>query len=118
MFCLRSRGGQRLLWLYPGASGRGISGYNLDHGRVELSAIYDTHNKKVGVEQLYNPGEDRKSVSWREDAGMRNVSQKGWAPKPRLSSPGERVWVWVSLFNGTSILCRLFNAKAILLEEQ
>ena len=39
-----------------------------------MSAICDTHKKKVGVEQLYNPGEDRKSVSWSEDAGMRNMS--------------------------------------------
>ena len=30
-----------------------------------MSAICDAHKKKVDVEQLYNPGEDRKSVSWR-----------------------------------------------------
>ena len=30
-----------------------------------MSVIYDAHKKKVGIEQLYNPGEDRKSVSWR-----------------------------------------------------
>ena len=30
-----------------------------------MSAIYDAHKKNVGVEQLYNLGEDRKSVSWR-----------------------------------------------------
>ncbi len=46
-----------------GASGQGISGYNLDRGRVELSAICDAHRKKVDDEQLYNPGEDRKSLS-------------------------------------------------------
>ena len=67
----------------------------------------------MGVEQLYNPGEDRKSVSWRqdavekastqqsgplglrwsswrEDAGMRNMSQRGWAPRPPVEKPGER----------------------------
>ena len=30
-----------------------------------MSAICDAYKKKVGVEQLYNPGEDRKLVSWR-----------------------------------------------------
>ena len=45
-----------------------------------MSAICDAHKKKVGVEQLFNLGDDRKSVSWREDAGMRNMSQRGWAP--------------------------------------
>ena len=30
-----------------------------------MSAICDAYMKKVDVEQLYNPGEDRKSVSWR-----------------------------------------------------
>ena len=67
-------------------SGRGISGYNLDRGWVELSAICDAHKKKVVVEQLYNPGEDRKSV------GDKMLE---WRPYPReavprLSSPGER----------------------------
>ena len=37
-----------------GASGRGISGYNLDRGRVELNAICDAHKKKVDYELLYN----------------------------------------------------------------
>ena len=30
-----------------------------------MSAICDAHKKEVYVEQLYNPVEDRKSVSWR-----------------------------------------------------
>ena len=30
------------------------------------------------------------SISWREDAGMRNVSQRGWAPRPPVEQPGER----------------------------
>ena len=50
-----------------GASGRGISAYNLNRGRVELSAICDAHKIKVCIEQLYNPGENRKSVSLRSD---------------------------------------------------
>ena len=74
--------------------------------------------RRVGVKLLYNPGEDRKSVSrwsdqleircgrenqhpaegalrtpdwavevqisWREDAGMRNMSQRGWALRPPI----------------------------------
>ena len=32
-----------------------------------MSAICDAHKKKVAVEQLYNPGEDRKSGSWSSD---------------------------------------------------
>ena len=85
-----------------------------------MSAICDAHKKKVGVEQLYNPGEDRQSdeleircgrenqhpaeealrtpdwvvdvqISWREDAGMRTMSQRGYALRtPRLSNTGER----------------------------
>ena len=82
-----------------------------------MSAICDAHKKKVDDEQLYNPGEDRKSgswrsdqleircgrenqhpvegalrprlssCSWREDAGMRNMSQRGWAPRPSVEQP-------------------------------
>ena len=67
-------------------------------------------------EQLYNPGEDRKSdqlekscgrenqhsakggrrttdwavevqISWREDVGIRNMSQRGWVPRPPVEQP-------------------------------
>ena len=55
-----------------------------------MSAIYDSHMKKVDIEQLCNLGEDRKSVSWREDTGMRNMSQRGWAPRLPVEQPGER----------------------------
>ena len=48
-----------------------------------------------------------------------------WNGTTRALQPEEITWketrVWfglVSLFNGISTLCRLFNAKAILLEEQ
>ena len=30
-----------------------------------MSAICDAHKKKVGAEQFYNQGENRKSGSWR-----------------------------------------------------
>ena len=77
-----------------------------------MSAICDAHNNKVHGEQLYNPGEDRKSdelesrcgrenqhpvegalrprlssCSWRENAGMRTMSQRGWAPRPPVEQP-------------------------------
>ena len=29
-------------------------------------------------------------TSWWEDARLRNMTQRGWPPSPRLSSPGER----------------------------
>ena len=32
-----------------------------------MSAICDAHKKTVDVERLYNPSEDKKSVSWRSD---------------------------------------------------
>ena len=48
-----------------------------------MSAICDAHKKKVGVEQLYNPGEDRKSVSWRSNQLERRCWNEehvpGWA---------------------------------------
>ena len=37
-----------------------------------MSAICDAHKKKVGVEQLYNPGEDRKS----DQLEIRRVGEK------------------------------------------
>ena len=81
-----------------------------------MSAICDAHKKKVDDEQLYNPSEDRKSdqleircgrenqhpaegalrtpdwavevkISWREDAGMNTMSQRGWALRPRVEQP-------------------------------
>ncbi len=46
-----------------------------------MSAICDAYEKKVDVERLYNPGEDRKSavgdqMSWSEDAGMRTCPRE------------------------------------------
>ena len=54
----------------------------------------DAHKKKVGVELLYNSVHRKfnqfgDQTSWREDAGLRNMSQRGKAPRSRLSSPGE-----------------------------
>ena len=52
-----------------------------------MSAIVTLAGRRVGVKSLYNLGEDRKSAvgdqtSWGEDAGLRNMSQRGWAPRP------------------------------------
>ena len=83
-----------------------------------MSAICDTHKKKVYVELLYN-SEHRKfnqlatrygresqhpaegalthpinqfgdQTSWREDAGMSTCPREAGPPGPRLSIPGER----------------------------
>ena len=55
-----------------------------------MSAICDTH-KKVDDEQLYNSVHRKfKELEVRpvgeEDTGVRNMSQRGWAPRP----PGEQ----------------------------
>ena len=53
-----------------------------------MSVICDAHKKKVGIEQSYNPGEDRKSgdkMRSREPA-----PREAGPPGPRLSSPGEQ----------------------------
>ena len=55
-----------------------------------MSAICDAHKKKVDVEQLYNLGENRKAVTWRQDAVEKASTQQSGPPGPRLSSPGER----------------------------
>ena len=52
--------------------------------------LFKKKKKWVGIEQWYNPGWDRKSGSWREDAGMRTVPAEAGPPGPRLSSPGEQ----------------------------
>ena len=57
-----------------------------------MSAIVTLAGRRVDVKSLYNPGEDRKSAvgdqtSWREDAELRNMSQRGWAPRPPVEPP-------------------------------
>ena len=58
-----------------------------------MSAIVTLAGRRVGVKSLYNPAEDRKSavgdqMNWREDAGLRNMSQRSWAPWPPAEQPG------------------------------
>ena len=57
-----------------------------------MSVICDAHKKKVDVERLYNPGEDRKSGSWRSDeletrCGRENQHPVEWAPRPPVEQP-------------------------------
>ena len=56
-----------------------------------MSVICDAHKKKVGIELLYNSVHRKFSqldqMSWREDAGMRNMSQRGWASRPPVEQP-------------------------------
>ena len=56
-----------------------------------MSAICDAHKKTMDVEQLYNSVHRKFSqldqTSWREDAGMRTMSQRGWAPRPPVEPP-------------------------------
>ena len=70
-----------------------------------MSAICDAHKKKVVVEQLHNSVHMKfnqleirclresqidprlSSCSWREDGGMRNMSQRGWDPRPPVEQP-------------------------------
>ena len=70
-----------------GASGRGISGYNLDCGRVELSAKLWRLQEEEWVTNYYITRCTGSSISWREDAGMRNMSQRGCAPRPPVEQP-------------------------------
>ena len=58
----------------------------LSTGWIEFEIVTLT-GKRVVVKLLYTPG-DRKfksvgdQISWRENAGMRNMSQRGLAPRP------------------------------------
>ena len=61
-----------------------------------MSAICDAHKKKVDVEQSYNAVHRKfnqfgDQISWREDAGLRNMPQRGCPPPGlRFSSPRDR----------------------------
>ena len=57
-----------------------------------MSAICDAHKKKVHVELLYNSVHRKfnqfgDQMSWKEDAGWRNMSQRGWVPRPPIKQP-------------------------------
>ena len=65
-----------------GASGRGISGNNLDRGQVELSAKLWRSQEEEWTSKYYKTRCTGSSISLWEDPGMRNMSQRGWAPRP------------------------------------
>ena len=46
-----------------------------------MNAICDAHEKKVDVEQLYNPGEDKRSISWRSDQLEKKMLEWGTCPR-------------------------------------
>ena len=46
-----------------------------------MSAICDAHKKNVGVELLYNLGEDRKSGSWRSDQLEKRCGRENQHPE-------------------------------------
>ena len=102
--------------IYTGASGRGISEYNLDRGRVEWVRFVTptrrrwTYNyyitlctwssiswwqdavEKASTQQSGPSGPRLSSYSWRKDAGMRNMSQSGWGPRKSVSFGDQTSW--------------------------
>ena len=61
-----------------------------------MSAICDAHKEKVVVEQLYNPGEDRKSISWISNQLERRCWNEEHVPQRLdLQAPG-----WAAQENG------------------
>ena len=65
-----------------------------------MSAICDTPKKKVGDDQLYNPGEDRKSGSWRSDQLEGRHWNEEYVPEKR----GSQVPGWATQENGKETL--------------
>ena len=43
--------------------------------------------EKVSTQQNGPSDPQLNSCSWREDAGLRNMSQRGWAPRPPVEQP-------------------------------
>ena len=70
-----------------GASSRGISGYNLNCRGVELSVKLWRSQEEQWASNYYITWCTGSSISWREDAGMRTMSQRGWAPRPSVQQP-------------------------------
>ena len=83
-----------------GESGRGISGYyNLDRGRVEWVRLWCSQEEewvsnhyitrlKTGSQLVGD------QMSWREDAGLRNMSQRDWAPSWATKEIGKETRLW------------------------
>ena len=58
----------------------GLNEYNLRRPQEEgVELLYNSVHRK------FNQFGDQ--TSWREDAGLRNMSQRGWAPRPPVEQP-------------------------------
>ena len=64
-----------------------------------MSAICDAHRKVYG-EQLYNPGEDWKSISWRLD----QLERRCWNEEHVPERLGTQAPVWEAQENGKETL--------------
>ena len=65
-----------------------------------MSAICDAHKKKMDDEQLYNPGEDRNSVSWSSDQLERRCWNEDYVPE----GLGPQAPGWAAQENGKETL--------------
>ena len=71
--------------LITGASSRGISEYNLDHGRVEW-VLFVTPTRRRWASNYYITWCTGSSISWRQDAVEKASTQQNGPSDPRLSS--------------------------------
>ena len=60
--------------------------YNLDRGRVEW-VRFVTPTRRRWTSNHYITRCTGSSISWREDAGMKNMSQRGYAHRPPVEQP-------------------------------
>ena len=65
-----------------------------------MSAICDAYTKKVDDGQLYNPGKDRKSVSWSSD----QLERKCWNEEHVPERLGPQAPGWAAQKNGKEML--------------
>ena len=74
------------VWI-TGASGRGISGYNIDcrGGWIECKMV-TLAGRRVGVNLLYNPRRQEVQSSWSKDAVERTSTHQRGPSGPRMSN--------------------------------
>ena len=80
----------------------------------------EREREREGGEEENEYGEGRKEINLNgEGKGIISARKKIYKRRNEVDYSMRKVFGWlVSLFNGISTLFRLFNAKAILLEEQ
>ena len=68
--------------------------YNLVHRKFNQLEIRCSRENQHPAEEAFRPLIEQLKfrsvevqISWREDAGMRNMSQRGWAPRPPVEQP-------------------------------